>query len=69
MNACECDAVQAMQLIRQSMLASGQHVKFTTDPKKIPNDDLEMKLYRSLLNPKLRRYVAIRNAREEARKS
>ena len=65
MNACEYNAVQAMELMRQGMLASGPRVKFTTDPKKIPVKDLELKLAKSLLNPKLRRYMASRNARKE----
>ena len=65
MNACECNAVQAMELMRQGMLANGHRVKFTTDPKKIPDDGLELKLAKSLLNPKLRRYMASRNARKE----
>jgi hypothetical protein len=54
-----------MEQWRQGMLANGQHVKFTTDPKKIPVKDLELKLAKSLLNPKLRRYMASRNARKE----
>lgn len=65
MNAGEYNAVQAMKLMRQGMLANGHRVKFTTDPKKIPVKDLELKLAKSLLNPKLRRYMASRNARKE----
>lgn len=49
MRAPKYDVSRCMELARQGLLATGQHVKFSNDPNHIPDNSLEAQMARRLL--------------------
>ena len=49
MSAPKYDVLGAMEMMRQGMLATGQHVKFSNDPNNIPDNSLAAQMARRLL--------------------
>ncbi len=49
MSVPKYDVLGAMEMMRQGMLATGQHVKFSNDPNNIPDNSLAAQMARRLL--------------------